>query len=233
MMPWTFLCDFDGTISTRDVTDAVLERFARLGWEALEDDWRLGRIGSRQCMDGQVALIDAAAEELTALVDSIAIDAAFPAFVARARAAEVDVVVVSDGLDGVIRRILRKHGLGDLPVVANRLLQVGARAWRAEFPHADTGCRSGSGNCKCACARGHRGTQRRTLLVGDGRSDFCVAGSVDFVFAKDRLLEHCRQARLPHAAIRGFEDAIGLLPGLLDGLLAPTPLRQNPFPIAS
>jgi 2,3-diketo-5-methylthio-1-phosphopentane phosphatase len=229
MTTWTILCDFDGTISTCDVTDALLERFARPGWEVLEEEWRLGRIGSRQCLEGQVALIDASAQELTALVDGIGIDAAFPAFVAAARAAGADVVVVSDGLDGVIGRILRKHGLGDLPVVANRLLQIGPRAWRAEFPNAAVACRSGSGNCKCACAHGQRETQRRTLLVGDGRSDFCAAGSVDFVFAKDRLLEHCRQVRLPHVAIAGFEDAIGLLPGLLDGTLAPAPLPPEPI----
>ena len=44
--PWTILCDFDGTIAVEDVIDSMLVRFGRPGWEALEDDWRAGRIGS-------------------------------------------------------------------------------------------------------------------------------------------------------------------------------------------
>ena len=230
---WTILCDFDGTISTCDVTDALLERFARPGWERLEEEWRAGRIGSRDCMAGQVALFDASADELGALVDAMEIDPAFPAFVAAARAAGANLVVVSDGLHSVIARILANHGIGGLPIVANQLLQVNVREWQAEFPHGDTACRSGSGNCKCACARRHRESHRRTLLIGDGQSDFCAAGSVDFVFAKHKLLEHCRQAGLPHAPISGFDDAIALLPRLLGGQLLPAFQSPESILIAS
>ncbi len=231
MTSWTILCDFDGTISTRDVTDALLERFSRPGWALLEEQWRAGRIGSRDCMAGQVALMDASSDEIDALVDTMEIDPAFPTFVAEAHAAGTQLVVVSDGLDRVITRILAGHGLGDLPIVANRLLQRGARDWQVEFPHGDQACRSGSGNCKCACARRHRANDRRTLLIGDGQSDFCVAGSVDFVFAKHRLPGHCQTAGLPHAQISNFQDAITLLPRLLHGNLAqaaaPGPIDAN------
>src|SRR4051812_17596784 len=47
---WTVLCDFDGTISLRDVTDSLLERFGRPGWRELEQAWERGEIGSRECM---------------------------------------------------------------------------------------------------------------------------------------------------------------------------------------
>ena len=32
---WVIQCDFDGTISVVDVTDAMLERFARPGWREI------------------------------------------------------------------------------------------------------------------------------------------------------------------------------------------------------
>lgn len=223
MTSWTILCDFDGTISTCDVTDVLLERFAGPGWEELEHLWRAGKIGSRECMAGQVALFDASADELDKVVDAVEIDPWFSDFVTQARLAGARIVVVSDGLDRVIKRILHNHGLGDLPVTANHLVQVGSRSWQSTFPNRDDSCRSGSGNCKCAFARGVQGADRGTLLVGDGRSDFCVAGRVDFVFAKDSLLEHCRRAGLPHAPISNFNDAALLLPSVLRGALLPPP----------
>src|SRR5690348_13466895 len=61
---WTILCDFDGTISVEDVIDSLLDRFGRPGWEVLEQDWRAGRIGSRECMSGQVDLLHMTRAEL-------------------------------------------------------------------------------------------------------------------------------------------------------------------------
>ena len=219
MRPWTILCDFDGTISACDVTDELLGRFARPEWQDLEESWRSGSIGSRECKVGQVALLDASATDIDRLLDDVCIDPAFPDFVEQAKSGGAELVVVSDGLDRAIRRILARHNLGHLPIIANHLVQTGARKWRMQSPHMQQACRSGSGTCKCASAGNHRGNQRNVLLVGDGRSDFCVAEQVDYVFAKSSLINHCRCLQLSHSPVRGFDDAIALLPELLHGRL--------------
>ncbi|QWF17531.1 MtnX-like HAD-IB family phosphatase [Lysobacter capsici] len=213
---WNILCDFDGTIALDDVTDTLLERFARPGWELIEAAWKAGRIGSRECMSGQIALIDADRDEVDAVLDGLRIDPGFHDFVRASQRAGIGMSVVSDGLDYAIHRILGRHGLDGLPVIANRLLQTAPREWRIEFPHAGTQCRSGT--CKCSCARRETAARKRVLLIGDGQSDFCVATEADFVFAKGKLIEHCRQNHIPHAPIGGFLEALALLPSLLDGL---------------
>lgn len=227
--PWTIFCDFDGTISTVDVTDELLTRFARPGWQSLEEAWRTGQIGSRECMSGQMALLDAGAEQINALLDTVRIDPAFPDFVAAAQAAGVDLVVVSDGLDTAIERILARHGLSHLRVVANHLEQVADRQWRMLSPHTSDACLSGSGTCKCACAKRSQ-ELHRTLLIGDGQSDFCAAGAVDFVFAIGKLTGHCRQLGLRHRSIDGFREAIALLPDLLAGRLVVADEPADPSP---
>lgn len=216
---WTILCDFDGTISVEDVIDALLDRYGRPGWERLEREWRAGRIGSRACMSGQVALLDMSRDELDAHLAEVWIDHAFPGFVARAREYGVPIRVVSDGLDYAIERILHRHGLSDLPVAANHLAPaVPPQRWQLSSPFQAAGCASGT--CKCACvAQARQGGAGRTLLIGDGASDFCAADRVDFVFAKHRLIEHCRAAGIPYVPITGFEDALEMLPALLDGSL--------------
>jgi 2,3-diketo-5-methylthio-1-phosphopentane phosphatase len=212
---WTILCDFDGTISVEDITDSLLERFGRPGWQDIEQAWRRGEIGSHDCMAQQVGLLEATRADIDAHLDTLSIDRAFVHFAAAAREAGVPLTIVSDGLDYAIRRILGHYGLRDLPVIANRLQAVGDKGWRLDFPHGKTGCRSG--NCKCSCAGRARVERKRVLLIGDGASDFCVAGEVDLVFAKHRLIEHCRAAAIPYVPITSFADALDLLPTLVKG----------------
>ena len=213
---WSVLCDFDGTIALDDVVDTLLERFGLAGWQELEQSWRAGKIGSRECMRGQVALLDVGPEELDAYLDRVEIDEAFPAFVARARALAMPILVASDGLGYAIQRILARHGLGDLPIVANELLRADQpRRWRLNSPFAADGCRSGT--CKCRQVSAAQGGRRQlSLLVGDGASDFCVAGKADLVFAKNHLIEHCRLKGISYRPIAGFADALKLLPTLTD-----------------
>lgn len=218
MSHWTILCDFDGTVSVEDITDSVLERFGRPGWQDIEQAWKRGEIGSRECMERQIALIDASREEFDAHLDGMAIDRAFPAFAEAVREAGMPMAIVSDGLDHAIRRILGHYGLADLPILANRLEPVGARGWKLGFPHASATCRSG--HCKCATAGNAAAARRRVLVIGDGASDFCVAGEADLVFAKHRLIEHCRAAGIPYVPITSFADALDLLPTLLAGEIA-------------
>ncbi len=215
-MSWQILCDFDGTIATKDVTDTLLERFALDGWEEIETSWKAGLIGSRDCMARQVELLRADKAMLDAALDEIEIDPGFPAFVALCRREGLPLTVVSDGLDYAIRRILTRHGLGDLPIVANHLEQVAEDRYRLSFPYANAGCAKGSGTCKCKVGEGLTAGGAMSLLVGDGTSDMCAAGSVDLVFAKDKLLSYCREEGLPVVAYRDFANATRQLAALLD-----------------
>ncbi|MBW8823811.1 MAG: MtnX-like HAD-IB family phosphatase [Xanthomonadales bacterium] len=218
---WTVLCDFDGTISVEDVIDSLLVRFGEPGWETLERDWRAGRIGSRECLRGQIRLLQMRREELDAHLGELWIDPAFPAFHAALRAQGIQIRVVSDGLDYAIHNILARFGMDDLDIVANSLQpSADPKHWRLESPFSADGCASGT--CKCAIARMARGQGRKTLLIGDGVSDFCVADRADFVFAKHRLIEHCRAAGIPYVPITGFAEALEWLPRLLSGELEHT-----------
>jgi 2,3-diketo-5-methylthio-1-phosphopentane phosphatase len=212
---WRVLCDFDGTIATEDVTDSILTRFAAPEWQAIEAEWKSGRIGSRACMERQVALIRATPAELDLHLESVEIDRHFFGFVHLCRAHRIPVTVVSDGLDYAINALLAREGLADVPVIANHLESIGPDRYRLAFPNSYDDCRSASGNCKCLIAAlGNGATQ--TLLVGDGTSDVCAAGIVDLVFAKHTLLDHCRKSGIAHVPCLNFADAQSLMSALVD-----------------
>ncbi len=234
---WTLLCDFDGTISVEDTTDTLLERFGKPGWEVLETDWREGRIGSRDCMAGQVALLDMDKAELDAHLNARAMDPAFGDFVRSALAQGMHIEILSDGLDYAIRSILARNALDDLPVTANHLVPVGEREWCLTFPNASPTCSAASGTCKCARAARFQDAataarRKRVLMIGDGASDFCVAAAADFVFAKGKLIDHCRAHNIPHAPIADFADALALLPALVSGKLVAAPRTVAAMPRA-
>ncbi len=203
---WTVLCDFDGTISPTDVTDSLLARFARDGWQDLERRWLAGLITSRACMAGQVALLDCSREELDEHLAGIAIDPEFRAFAARVQAEGSSIAIVSDGLDLAILSILGRASMGGAPVYASRLVQTGPRRWKLEFPHARPDCVSAGATCKCARARAEPG--RPVLMIGDGASDYCVAAASSMTFARSKLRVHCEREGIAHRPVANFAEAL-------------------------
>src|SRR5262245_48866357 len=200
--------DFDGTIATEDTTDKLLERFADPRWRDIEEEWKAGRIGSRECMVRQIALVRARPDELDAFLSKIEIDPAFPGFVRLCRRLGFPLTVLSDGLDYNVNSVLARNGL-KLESYANRLSWLGDNRWSLSFPHSRSECATLAGNCKCQFAEAEKIDAR--VLVGDGRSDFCLAGRVDLVLAKSTLLRLCSEKDYPHIAFENFGDACDLL----------------------
>ena len=205
------LVDFDGTIVPDDVTDHILLSFADPSWLDLEAEWKAGRIGSRQCLGAQVDLIRAKPEDIARAVSERAIDPAFPAFVNECKRRGIGVTVVSDGFDLAIETMLKRHNL-DLPYYANHLEWLGGDRWRLGFPHRNDSCKTEAGNCKC---RRVAAGPMYTVVIGDGRSDFCAASNADFVLSKSALTDHCQETNLRHWPIQGFAEVVERFDGWL------------------
>ncbi len=180
--PWIVSCDFDGTITCQDMVQAMLTRFADAAWRDIEAEWEGGLIGSRECLARQTALLRVSEVELARWVDQQPLDPHVTDFFADCVRLGLDVRVVSDGYDWVIRRVLSRLGVAEVPIFANQLRSLHDGRWALSFPHAREGCASGA--CKCVAV----GSDRRRLHIGDGRSDFCVSNICDLVLAKGALL---------------------------------------------
>jgi 2,3-diketo-5-methylthio-1-phosphopentane phosphatase len=205
---WQVLVDFDGTVAPDDPTDRLLERFALPPWREVEEAWQTGRISSRECMARQVDMLRATPEALDAAIRSIRIDPGFPDFLAFCRRRGAEVKIVSDGFDRVVEAALR-HARLSVPFFANRLEWQGGDRWRLGFPFSRSDCRVSGANCKCSHAQcAHAGPR---ILVGDGRSDFCMSTRADFVIAKGSLAAYCKSRRQPHALFTDFHDVTRVL----------------------
>jgi len=182
--------DFDNTVTRSDVTDELLERFSvDRDWMAFEKAWQAGRIGSQECLEGQLRSVRATEPVLTAYLSAVPIDEHFTKLLGLFRQHGVEPVIVSDSFSFFIETILRSHQISGLTVHANRVAFSGDRLVPS-FPYAD-GCP------RCAhCKKQHlidgRVSGKTLLYIGDGLSDVCPAQQAHVVFAKDSLLDYCR-----------------------------------------
>jgi len=207
-------CDFDGTITVVDTTDHVLGHLAPTAWEAIEADWLAGRIDAATCMRRQIALIQGDEAALDAVLDAVALDPGFCDFAAWCGAQGLPLTVVSDGVDRFIRRILGRHGLSGLPVIANRLAgRPGAR--RLDQPFRRPGCAAGAGVCKCDVVAARNLSGQRLVYIGDGRSDFCVSQRAELLFAKGALADYAAARGQSHHTYETFHDITATLAPLL------------------
>ena len=200
--PAVFL-DFDGTITTRDATDAILEAYADPEWLRIEEAWKTGRIGSRECLTAQMRLVKATASELERLLDGIEIDAGFTALVELCFGSRVPVHIISDGFDYCIDRILRRPSLNlarhltAIRIVSTRLHNEGT-AWRVGFGSLDGGCVHGCATCKPAAMAMLNTGGGAAIFVGDGLSDKYAAVAADLVFAKNQLAAYCDERSIAY-----------------------------------
>jgi 2-hydroxy-3-keto-5-methylthiopentenyl-1-phosphate phosphatase len=221
--------DFDGTVSGRDVVDALLERYAAARWLEIEGDWQAGRIGSRECLRDQIALVRATPAEVTALLASIDIDPGFVPLIETCTRWRIPLHIVSDGFDYCIDRIL----LLRLPPPMRRLLRAtricashlepdGDGRWKATFPFYKHVCHHGCATCKAAAMRVLRREGDVTVFVGDGLSDRYATEAADIVFAKQRLATFCRESNIPY---RNYEDLSAVAEFLEQAMRARRPWR--------
>lgn len=190
-------CDFDGTITSVDATDAVLEAFALPAWREWEQRWVRGEITSQECLSQQVALIQADRETLVRFAANLPIDEGFLALGRRCTEQGIPLTIVSDGIDLLIEAVLRRHDLLHLQVFSNHLRWDDNGRPTLSFPFAEKKCESGAGTCKCSLTRPAAPRSARPVFIGDGRSDQCVSGKIQTVFAKGTLRDWCERSGIP------------------------------------
>ncbi|MFA5168578.1 MAG: MtnX-like HAD-IB family phosphatase [Candidatus Omnitrophota bacterium] len=201
--PVVFL-DFDNTITSLDVLDAVIGRFSiDQKWMVYEEAWKEGKIGSRQCLEAQLRSVRVTRAELVKYVRQIPLDPFALKLFQTLRRQHIPFIIVSDSFTVIIETILHHHGIQKAKVFANEL---GFKKDRLipSFPYHSKDCRRRCAHCKKIHVLKHK--DKTTIYVGDGLSDVCPALEADIVFAKDSLASHLEAERKFHTAFCDLGD---------------------------
>jgi 2,3-diketo-5-methylthio-1-phosphopentane phosphatase len=200
-------CDFDGTLAQNDVGDTLFKTFAN--WpecEKLVQQWLRGEISSRECMEREAATAHVTREQLDDFCDAQSLTTGCIEFAEFCRQRNWPLLVLSDGLDYYIQRVLLRHGL-DLPVLANHLEFLPLNRIAVSFPFFEHSCGQ-CGNCKGYHIRRLAKPGEKIVYIGDGYSDRCGAREADLIFAKRDLAKWCEERRMKHWRFESFEQVL-------------------------
>jgi HAD superfamily phosphoserine phosphatase-like hydrolase len=184
--PWAVFVDYDGTITDLDTFDVLVRRVAGPGpWHDIERRLICGEITLRAALAEEASYVRETLDDADArLLAEITFDRSFVDFAAHCEQAGIPLTVLSSGIEPLIRRMLARHGLPHLPVIANAV-EVKAEGWRIHF--RDDGP---NGTNKAGIVAAAKAAGAKTVFIGDGRSDFEAALCADVRFAKrGRALE--------------------------------------------
>lgn len=212
--------DFDGTVTMQDVGNAFFRHFGGPVCERLVGDYRAGSISAKECFRGEVDAIGRLClSDASEFLDHQESRAGFEQFVQFCDRPDVDLHIVSDGLDYYIDNILAQRSVPAVSTFSN-VLRMGERdadgcvSLTVEFPHDDAECD------RCACCKrnimlGHAGDDDIICYIGDGFSDMCAVQYADVVFAQGELQAFCQEQNISYYLYSSFHDVAAKLEELL------------------
>ncbi len=201
--------DFDGTITQTDVGEHMFLQFgdADKANEIIRR-WIDKEITSTESW---VLLCDTVKEFNQAKFDEflsgISIDPFFREFEKYCTENNIDLFVLSDGLDYYINRVLAQNGLSHLKVYSNSLGFDNDNNLVPFFPYTDEECDQ-CANCKRNHILNNSSDEDYTIYIGDGYSDTCPAQYTDFIFAKNSLLKYCEKERISYYPFNDFGNVL-------------------------
>lgn len=193
--------DFDNTITACDVFDDMLLRFSKdERWIGLEERWNKGKIGSEECLQGQIKGMRIAKKTLDRYLQSIKLDPYFKKLSAFLDAQRIKKIILSDNFDYILNRILSRYSIRKNKIYANRLKFAEDRLIPF-FPFRSRDCKV-CAHCKTKNLLANINEGAIIVYIGDGRSDVCPAKYADIVFAKKDLLKHYKNNCISYNSLK-------------------------------
>ncbi|KAI1400804.1 HAD-like domain-containing protein [Hypoxylon fuscum] len=227
-----FFTDFDGTVTLQDSNDFLTDNLGfgvelrRKGNKEVLFDKRPFRDSFQEMMDSVKTPYD---QCIATLLKNVQLDPCFAEFFKWTQANNVPVVVLSGGMQPIIRALLA-HLIGEdavehMQIVSN---DVEARpgktindedGWNIKF-HDD----SDFGHDKSLEIKPYAALPNRPIMfyAGDGVSDLSAAKETDLLFAKSGrdLVTYCENENVPFVTFNDFSDIHKVVADVVEGKIS-------------
>ncbi|KAI1494338.1 HAD-like domain-containing protein [Biscogniauxia mediterranea] len=227
-----FFTDFDGTITLQDSNDWMTDNLG-FGPELRKQgnaDVLFGRRSFRDSFQDMLDSVKTPFDQCIAhLLKNIQLDPCFRDFFHWCRANNIPVVVLSGGMQPIIRALLA-HLLGEKEVDEMQIVSNDVKArpgmsineeggWDIAY-HDD----SSFGHDKSLEIRPYAALADRPILfyAGDGVSDLSAAKETDLLFAKAGrdLVTYCEKEKVPFTVFNDFSDIQKVVADVVEGRIS-------------
>lgn len=202
-------CDFDGTITEKDVSFLILDAYTGGGWKQIWNQYQGGKISVGAFNTRAFAMVKADEQALLSFIKSrVRIRAGFDELLACCERKGFKFTIVSNGLDFYIKAILRDIGIDNIDVFAAQtrfetsgidVRYIGPQGEQLEDSFKD------------AYVRLFRGRGYRVAYIGNGASDLSPARQSQYIFATGDLLAKCKNMKLAYTPFADLNDVVKVL----------------------
>jgi len=198
--------DFDGTITEEDVSFVLLDTFAQGDWRQLLQQYRQNRISVGDFNTRAFAMVKAGSEDLLRVVrDNVKLREGLHNLIDYCQERGFRFLIVSNGLDFYIKSILEGVGLGNIEIHAART-KFNPDGLEVQYIGPD-GTRLNRG-FKEAYTKLFLKQGYQVVCLGNGPSDIFPASLAKHVFARDGLLEGCKEKKLDCTPFDDLNDVV-------------------------
>jgi 2-hydroxy-3-keto-5-methylthiopentenyl-1-phosphate phosphatase len=199
-------CDFDGTITEKDVSFELLDLFANGDWRRLLGEYREGKISVGRFNTNAFAMVKASKQSLLEVVKGkVKIREGFGELVNFCQRSGFRLVIVSNGLDFYIEAILKDLGLESIKVFAAKT-RFSPQGIQVQYIGPDG--RGVEDSFKEMYVSSFLASGYRVIYIGDGISDIPPARKSHHIFATGELLTRCQQMNVDCTPFVDFNDIV-------------------------
>ena len=201
-------CDFDGTITEKDVSFLLLDAFADGNWRQLLEDYRGGKITVGAFNREAFAMVKADKQTLLDFIftkKEAEVRTGFSQLLSYCSKKGFKFVIVSNGLDFYIEAVLKDISMDNIDIYAAQT-QFTSDGLKVKYIGPDG--RQLKDDFKDAYTELFLGRGYRVVYVGNGISDFSPAKLSHHIFATSDLIAFCRKANLNCTPFNDLNDVI-------------------------
>ena len=198
---WALICDFDGTISLKDVGDVILTRFKAVTRQEIKDSYDED-VDMAKWMKEVFTRLKATPKEIEKhLLKTILIRKGFKDIIKFCDTNRIPIEVVSGGLDLYSRPLFKKWGLNVKSFFGKA--KFTKNGYTINYPYLN-GC--SLDDFKKARVKFHQSKKRKVIFCGDATTDLKAAMTADKVYATKKLLSLCKTHKVKTSWLRTFFD---------------------------
>lgn len=202
-------CDFDGTITEKDVSFLILDAYTDGGWKQIWDQYQGGKISVGAFNTRAFAMVKADEQALLSFIEGkVRIRAGFDELLACCERKGFKFAIVSNGLDFYIKAILRDIGIDNIDVFAAQT-RFGTNGVDVRYidPQGD----QLEDGFKDAYVRLFQERGYRVIYIGNGASDLSPARQSHHIFATGDLLDECKKMKLGCTPFTDLNEVVKVL----------------------